>query len=61
VPADRHPTARVAPVQRAVAVDLGMPPDEAAVGTGIDRAVVDRVLARAAGVAWKHAVPHALS
>jgi hypothetical protein len=48
-------------LQRAAALDLGMSPDEAAVRTGIDRAVVDRVLARAAGVAWKHAVPHALS
>jgi hypothetical protein len=26
----------------------------------VDRDVADRVLARAAGVAWKHAVPHTL-
>jgi nicotinamidase/pyrazinamidase len=44
----------------AAAFDLGMSPDQAAERTGIDRAVVDRVLARAAGVAWKHAVPHTL-
>ena len=40
--------------------DLGMTPDEAAARAGVDRDVVDRVLARAAGVAWKHAVPHTL-
>jgi NAD+ synthase len=40
--------------------DLQMTPDEAAERTSIDRAVVDRVLARAAAVAWKHAVPHTL-
>jgi hypothetical protein len=37
-----------------------MTPDEVADRTGVERAVVDRVLARAAGVAWKHAVPHTL-
>jgi NAD+ synthase len=40
--------------------DLGMSPDEAAGRAGVEREVVDRVLARAAGVAWKHAVPHTL-
>ncbi|HEY7258036.1 MAG TPA: NAD(+) synthase [Gaiellales bacterium] len=40
--------------------DLGMTPDEAAERAGVDRDVADRVLARAAGVAWKHAVPHTL-
>jgi nicotinamidase/pyrazinamidase len=40
--------------------DLGMLPDQAAERAGVERDVVDRVLARAAGVAWKHAVPHAV-
>jgi hypothetical protein len=40
--------------------DLGMLPDRAAERAGVERDVVDRVLARAAGVAWKHAVPHAV-
>jgi NAD+ synthetase len=40
--------------------DLGMSPGEAAERTGVAPDVVDRVLARAAGVAWKHAVPHTL-
>jgi nicotinamidase/pyrazinamidase len=40
--------------------DLGMSPGEAAGRTGVAPDVVDRVLARAAGVAWKHAVPHTL-
>jgi NAD+ synthetase len=40
--------------------DLGMTPAEAAERAGVDRDVADRVLARAAGVAWKHAVPHTL-
>jgi len=40
--------------------DLGMSPAQAAKRTGVDRDVADRVLARAAGVAWKHAVPHTL-
>ena len=40
--------------------DLGMTPDQAAERAGVERDVVDRVLARAAGVAWKHAVPHTL-
>jgi len=42
------------------AFDLGMPPAEAAERAGVDRDVADRVLARAAAVAWKHAVPHTL-
>jgi NAD+ synthetase len=42
------------------AYDLGMSPEQASERTGVDRDVVDRVLARAAGVAWKHAVPHTL-
>jgi hypothetical protein len=42
------------------AYDLGLPPAEAAERAGVDRDVADRVLARAAGVAWKHAVPHTL-
>jgi NAD+ synthetase len=42
------------------AFDLGMTPEQAAERTGVDRSAVDRVLARAAGVAWKHAVPHTL-
>jgi hypothetical protein len=37
-----------------------MTPDQAAERAGVERDVVDRVLARAAGVAWKHAVPHTL-
>jgi NAD+ synthetase len=40
--------------------ELGMSPAEAAERAGVDRGVADRVLARAAGVAWKHAVPHTL-
>jgi NAD+ synthase len=40
--------------------DLGMSPAQAAERAGVDRDVADRVLARAAGVAWKHAVPHTL-
>jgi len=40
--------------------DLGMSPEQAAERAGVDRDVADRVLARAAGVAWKHAVPHTL-
>ncbi len=40
--------------------DLGMTPEQAAERAGVERDVVDRVLARAAGVAWKHAVPHTL-
>jgi NAD+ synthetase len=40
--------------------DLGMTPEQAAERAGVERNVVDRVLARAAGVAWKHAVPHTL-
>jgi NAD+ synthetase len=40
--------------------ELGMPPAEAAERAGVEREVADRVLARAAGVAWKHAVPHTL-
>jgi NAD+ synthetase len=40
--------------------DLGMTPEQAAERAGVDRDVVDRVIARAAGVAWKHAVPHTL-
>jgi NAD+ synthetase len=42
------------------AFDLGMSPPEAAERAGVSRDVVDRVLARAAAVAWKHAVPHTL-
>jgi NAD+ synthase len=38
--------------------DLGMSPGEAAERAAVAPDVVDRVLARAAGVAWKHAVPH---
>jgi len=44
----------------AATYDLGMSPAEAAERAGVERAVADRVLARAAGVAWKHAVPHTL-
>jgi len=40
--------------------DLGMTPEQASERAGVERDVVDRVLARAAGVAWKHAVPHTL-
>jgi nicotinamidase/pyrazinamidase len=40
--------------------DLGMTPEQAAERAGVERDVVDRILARAAGVAWKHAVPHTL-
>jgi nicotinamidase/pyrazinamidase len=40
--------------------DLGMTPEQAVERAGVERDVVDRVLARAAGVAWKHAVPHTL-
>ncbi len=42
------------------AYDLGMSPERAAERAGVGRDVADRVLARAAGVAWKHAVPHTL-
>ncbi len=42
------------------AYDLGMSPAEAAERAGVEGDVADRVLARAAGVAWKHAVPHTL-
>ena len=41
-------------------LDLGMSPAEAAERAGVAPDVVDRVLARAAGVAWKHDVPHTL-
>ena len=40
--------------------DLGMSPAEAAERAGVAPDVVERVLARATGVAWKHAVPHTL-
>jgi len=40
--------------------DLGLSPDEAAVRTGVDPAVVDRVRERVEAVAWKHEVPHTL-
>ena len=40
--------------------DLGMTPEQAAERACVERDVVDRILARAAGVAWKHAVPHTL-
>jgi hypothetical protein len=42
------------------AFDLGMTAAEAAERAGVERDVADRVLARAAAVAWKHVVPHTL-
>src|SRR5581483_7100542 len=41
--------------------DLGMTPEQAAVRTGVDPEVVERVKRRVESVAWKHVVPHTLS
>ncbi|MFL5956250.1 MAG: NAD(+) synthase [Solirubrobacterales bacterium] len=74
---DKHPTAglwggqtdedelgfsyRDADLALVAMFDLGMTPEAAAERTGVDVEVVRRVKARADAVAWKHAVPYALT
>jgi NAD+ synthase len=74
---DKHPTAglwggqtdedelgfsyRDADLALVAMFDLAMTPDAAAERTGVELEVVRRVKARADAVAWKHAVPYALT